>query len=170
MLDHLQAVGFSKAPRSLGIDQQGREVVSYLPGVVPVYPRHAWNHRSERALDATARLIREYHDAAQTFALPENARWRGIVGAPAGSEVICHNDLGPFNMVFGRGQPVGIIDWDNAAPGLRIWDVACALWRFTPLWGRDAWWGGDWTGNGWTLPPAGKAKRMELFAESYGVE
>lgn len=39
---------------------------------------------------------------------------------------ICHNDLGPFNMVFGRGQPVGMIDWNNATLGLRVWDAACA--------------------------------------------
>jgi hypothetical protein len=51
-----------------------------------------------------------------------------------------------------------------------MWDVACALWRFAPLWGRDAWWGGDWIGNGWTLRLKTRVDRMRLFAESYGRE
>lgn len=32
VLDYLEARGFGGAPRALGIDEQGREVLSYLPG------------------------------------------------------------------------------------------------------------------------------------------
>jgi hypothetical protein len=32
LLAHLEAVGFDRAPRFLGIDAQGREVLSYLEG------------------------------------------------------------------------------------------------------------------------------------------
>jgi len=35
LLRHLEAVGFDGAPRVLGIDGQGREVLSYVPGEVP---------------------------------------------------------------------------------------------------------------------------------------
>ncbi|HYA35447.1 MAG TPA: phosphotransferase, partial [Candidatus Binataceae bacterium] len=168
LLAHLHANGFTKAPQALGLDNQGREILSLVRGIVPEHPRHPWNFRSRSSLAATARMIREFHDAVGTFAPPSDAHWRGISGAPPGNDVICHNDLGPFNTVFRRGQPVAIIDWNNAAPGSRMWDVACALWRFTPLWGSDAWWGGDWTGNGWRLPLEVKARRMKLFAEVYG--
>ena len=76
----------------------------------------------------------------------------------------------PFNVVFRRGLPAAIIDWDNAAPGPRLWDVACALWRFAPLWGPDAWWGGGWQGNGCQLSLATRARCLELFRGAYGYE
>jgi Glycine transporter len=39
LLRHLEAVGFDGAPRLLGIDARGREVLSYLPGEVIVRSR-----------------------------------------------------------------------------------------------------------------------------------
>ena len=125
--------------------------------------------KRRRALREVAQIIRRFHDATLTFVPPPDARWRGIVGAPDAGEVICHNDLGPFNVVFARGHRSAIIDWDNAAPGPRLWDIACALWRFAPLWGPDAWWGGDWEGNGWRLPLITKARRLRAFREAYGA-
>ena len=47
----------------------------------------------------------------------------------------CHNDLAPWNTVFINEHAVGFIDWDLAAPGPRLWDVAFALWHFVPLYG-----------------------------------
>ncbi|WEB45065.1 phosphotransferase [Streptomyces yunnanensis] len=49
--------------------------------------------------------------------------------ALAGShEVVCHNDLSPKNTVYrpvdGALRPVAFIDWDLAAPGARIHEVA----------------------------------------------
>ena len=43
LLHHLADVGFDGAPRLLGIDAHGREVLSYIPGeaVTPPYP--AWS-------------------------------------------------------------------------------------------------------------------------------
>jgi hypothetical protein len=35
LLAHLERVGFSAAPRFLGIDDRGREILSYLDGEVP---------------------------------------------------------------------------------------------------------------------------------------
>jgi hypothetical protein len=168
LLRHLERAGFHSAPRVIGIDESGREVLSFVPGAVPECPRRPWNFRSRRALIEVAQLIRGFHDASVSFAAPIDAQWRGLAGAPTSGDVICHNDLGPFNLVFKRGRPIAIIDWDNASPGSRMWDVACALWRFTPLWGSDAWWGGDWEGNGWKLSLETKASRMQVFLSAYG--
>jgi hypothetical protein len=170
LLRHLEGVGFDGAPRVIGIDERGREILSFVDGVVPEWPRRPWNFRSRRALEEVAQLIRGFHDASVTFEAPIDAQWRGLVGAPTDGNVICHNDLGPFNVVFKRGRPIAIIDWDNASPGSRMWDVACGLWRFTPLWGNDAWWGGDWEGNGWKLSLRSKARRMQQFRRAYGHE
>ena len=35
LLSHLHAVGFEGAPQPLGIDELGREVLSFIPGTVP---------------------------------------------------------------------------------------------------------------------------------------
>src|SRR5437588_3199947 len=62
LLDHLERVGFEGAPRYLGVDDRGREVLSYIPGqaAIPAYPD--WAMTGE-ALISVAQLMRRYHDA-----------------------------------------------------------------------------------------------------------
>ena len=43
LLVHLEEVGFDGAPRFLGIDDQGREVLSFVDGQVPLPPFPAWS-------------------------------------------------------------------------------------------------------------------------------
>ena len=131
LLRHLEAAGFAGAPRALGIDAQGREVLSYLEGEVPAYPvpPPLW---SGRVLVAVGRLLRRLHDATAGFDLP-GAVWRPGAGDPGGGEVICHNDVAHYNTVFRTGRPVAFIDWDFAAPGRRAWDLAYAAYRFVPM-------------------------------------
>jgi hypothetical protein len=47
LLRHLESVGFEGAPRLLGVDEQGREVLSYIEGsaVLPPYPDWALTTR-----------------------------------------------------------------------------------------------------------------------------
>src|SRR5271156_2106642 len=92
LLRHLERVGFDGAPRVIGIDERGREMLSFIDGAVPEWPRRAWNFRSRRALIEVAQLIRGFHDASVSFAAPMDPQWRGLVGAPTSGDVICHND------------------------------------------------------------------------------
>ena len=57
---------------------------------------------------------------------------------PGGGDVICHNDLAPWNAVFVQHRPTAFIGWDDAAPGPRWWDLAYSLWHFVPLYGDPA--------------------------------
>lgn len=111
---HLAARGFDAAPRFLGHDEQGREMLTYLPGHVPV----GEGDFSDRQLGNAARLLRAYHDATVDFA-PVQA---------AGAEVMCHNDWTPANTVMTDGMPTGMIDFDTARPGTRLWDLTYSVW------------------------------------------
>ena len=51
---------------------------------------------------------------------------------PEGSGIIAHHDLAPWNLVIGPAR-WAFIDWDTAAPGSRLWDLAYALHGFVPL-------------------------------------
>ncbi len=133
LLDHLEALGFDAAPRALGWDAEGREVVTYAAGDV-VWPDHFELLESDEALAEVAQLIRRYHDAAAAFTLPVDAQWWDLAADPTGAaEVICHNDLAPWNLVRGSGGGWTFIDWDLAAPGRRSWDLGWALLSFIPL-------------------------------------
>jgi Ser/Thr protein kinase RdoA (MazF antagonist) len=129
LLRHLETRGFDAAPRALGRDQDGREMLSYLPGQTA--PASLQGIESDAVLAAVARLTRRYHDAVADFVAPSNAAWQFTVGAPRTGDVICHNDIAPWNVVFDGAHPRGLIDWDFAAPAPRAWDIAYPLWVTT---------------------------------------
>ncbi|MGV2965361.1 aminoglycoside phosphotransferase family protein [Paenibacillus sp. FSL H8-0317] len=133
LLLHLEKVGYDHVPRFLGIDEQGREVLSYLEGIVPGndYPdleEYMW---SDESLIEVAKLLRSYHDATVGFTTTSVStnRYPGVTE----DEVVCHNDFAPYNMVFRDGRPQGVIDFDMAGPGPRLWDIAYALYTSVPL-------------------------------------
>jgi hypothetical protein len=162
LLRHLEAVGFDGAPRFLGIDARGREVLSYVEGetVRPDIPE--W---SEALLAGVGRLLRRYHDAVAGFVPPSDAAWQVGVGAPAAGEVVCHNDAGPWNVVVRDGAPIALIDWDLAAPGPRAWDLAYALWRWVPLYQSGSL--GSLTRDFGT--PAEQGRRARVLCDAYGL-
>jgi len=85
VLRHLEAVGFEGAPRLLGIDDQGREVLAYIEGRVYVSPEEQAGCAeilSDAKLISAARLIRGFHGATAGTMLAR------------GAKVVCHSDLG----------------------------------------------------------------------------
>lgn len=133
LLLHLADAGFAGAPRFLGVDAQGREILSYLPGEVGFVPA-LW---SEQAPALAGRLLRAYHDATLSFVPPPAAGWQLVAPDPADHEVLCHNDAAPYNLVFVAGRPTALIDFDLAGPGPRVWDLAYAVYWFAPLYAHD---------------------------------
>lgn len=173
LLQYLEGIGFAYSPRFLGLDNEGREILSFIDGVcggdgyVPgvEYGAHAWAMVvPEEGLAAFARLLRDYHDAVGGFVPPSEAPWSIGQGPPRPGEIVCHNDFGPWNVVWREGRPVGIIDWDYAAPGPPTDDVACALeWSVPFCSDEDAL---KW--RRFTRRPD-RRQRIKLLAEAYGL-
>jgi hypothetical protein len=136
------------APRYLGTDEEGREILSYLDGHVasaPAQPPEIW---AEASLVRVSKLVRQFHDLTAGTQL---------AGA---DEVACHNTLAPRTTVYrdtGFGlRPYAFLDWDHAAPGRRIHDVAHLCWQFLELGpGRSS--------------PDGPARLVGLIADSYDL-
>jgi Ser/Thr protein kinase RdoA (MazF antagonist) len=120
VLRHLERAGFTAAPRFLGIDDRGQEILSYLDGQVPDNLDPEW---TDDQLAAAARLLHRFHDAT--------------VGSPlaGAAEVVCHGDISPVNTVFTAGRPAALIDFDMARPGPRICDVSYGLFLWLNLGG-----------------------------------
>jgi Ser/Thr protein kinase RdoA (MazF antagonist) len=147
LLAFLEARGVAGAPRPLGRDERGRQVLEYVPGpmAIDAPPLDA------AGLHRVGRLIRDLHDVSTGFEPPPGARWNVAI-RPDRRELVCHHDLAPWNLVLGADRWV-FIDWDGAGPGSRLWDLAYAVKGFVPL--ED---GGD---------PAADGPRLRALADGY---
>jgi len=111
LLAHLAAKGFTGAPRPLGLDEQGREVLTFLEGetVGSAKPCPAWTHADD-TLDQVAHWMRAYHQAVADFTPPPGAVWReGGTWSPG--LIIGHNDTAPYNAAWHQGALAGIRFW-----------------------------------------------------------
>jgi Phosphotransferase enzyme family len=131
LLRHLEAVGFDGAPRVLGVDEDGREVLSYVPGDAVIAPAPPWG-LTEPALRSVGELLRRFHDAAAGFDSSPYA-WPHRPPSPHDTGGMLHNDPNLDNFVFRDGRAVALIDFDLAAPGAPLWDVAAAARLWAPL-------------------------------------
>lgn len=160
LLRHLEKVGFDGAPRVLGTDEWGREVLTYVPGETP--DRASPEAVTEGTLTEVGKLLRRYHEAVSGFELPAGISWHHQ-GFPGARTVVCHNDVSPRNTVFRGGRPVVFLDWDLASPALPAWDLAQVAWQFVPI--------SDDKGcarNGWSSPPD-RARRLRVLCDGYGL-
>jgi len=153
LLRHLEAAGFDRAPRVLGVDDEGRELLTLLPGQVPSAPR-GWSG-SDDVVVAAAQLLRRYHDAVATFPAGTVEGWDPFFQEQPSGEVICHNDFATYNCTFVDGLPWGMIDFDGAAPGSRVWDLAWTAVSFVPF---DP-----------DVRMADRPRRLRLLCDAYGL-
>jgi Ser/Thr protein kinase RdoA (MazF antagonist) len=158
LLDHLERVGFDGAPSYLGVDERGREMLSFVPGQTAIEPYPAWALTDE-ALVSVGELLRRYHDAVASFDATGHT-WPQPVPVAFRGGIISHNDPNLDNVVFAGGRAVALIDFDLASPGSAVWDVACAARLWAPL--RDE--------LDVPEPVRGRSlARLRLFADAYGL-
>jgi Ser/Thr protein kinase RdoA (MazF antagonist) len=140
LLTLLESRDFRGSPRFLG-RVGGMDVLSFVPGQVPARFR-SWTDHQVRA---AAVLLRKMHDATRGSELAGRF------------DVVCHHDPGPNNAVFQDGVPVAFIDFDEAAPGSPLEDVAYLAWTWSISFKR-------------AVPPGQQARQVRLVADAYGLE
>lgn len=161
LLNHLEAAGFDAAPRFLGVDRQGREVLSFIPGQAGA-PDNLYH--STAAMIAAALLLRRYHDATVELRLVSDG-WARADPDPMRREVICHNDAALYNMIFDAGLPIALIDFDLAGPGPRLRDLAyLAIWCVPLMFGDGA------VGEAGRADLAAGCPRLRQIAAAYGTD
>ena len=139
-----ERVGFEGAPRFLGDDEQGREILSFVegePGFAPV-------PSSDEVIVGIGELLRRAHDAQKGFGPPD--------------QVVAHMDLFWTNVVFRDGAPFALIDWELARPATRTLEVALAA----------TYWAGlriDEQLVEWGIPLERRGQRLRLLCDAYGL-
>lgn len=151
LLDHLNRTGLDSIPAVHGIDERGREILSYLPGRavdvdIEIVP--------DTLLAAAVEWLRRFHEAVRDYRPAGPVRWRNGTWTLAADEIICHHDPGAYNWIVEGDRLVGVVDWDMAAPGRPIDDLAFMAWNVIPL--------------HQPLPHEYVAARLRLMAARYG--
>jgi hypothetical protein len=157
LLAWYERVGFDGAPRFLGVDERGREVLSYVEGE----PAFAPVPSSDEVVGGIGRLLRRAHDAQRGFVPPAAAGW--FQPAEGEREVIGHLDLFWTNVVFRDGLPAALIDWELAAPASRTLEVALAA----------TYWAGlriDAQLLEWGIPLERRGDRLRILCDAYELD
>jgi hypothetical protein len=150
LLKHLEAAGLPGVPRVRGFDEQGREILDFLPGRT-----FDTETVGDDVLVQAMRWLRTYHDAVASYRPAGVVRWRTSTEELADGQIVCMHDFGAYNWVASAaGEFVGVIDWDMAGPGTPLDDIAFAAWNTGPV--------------AKALPPDWLAARMRLMASAYG--
>ncbi len=122
LLLFLEEKGVEGVPRFLGVDEQGREMLSFVEGYCPhdgaPQPEGTW---SDASLIQVFKMLRRVHDVTAGSELAEQC------------EVVLYGDPAPRNTIYKDGRPIAFIDWDLARPGRRVRDVAQAVWQWLDL-------------------------------------
>jgi hypothetical protein len=137
-LRYLEAAGFDRAPRYLGRDSQGRDILTFIDGDVPSdNDIPAWA-AADGVLPGVARLVRALHEASADYEPPGPMRTassdRPRPAFPVGeARLIAQRDVTPGNTVFRDGVAWGLIDFDLSDWTTRSLDLANTAMHWVPL-------------------------------------
>ncbi|NYF59930.1 phosphotransferase [Micromonospora purpureochromogenes] len=145
LLDYL-APRVPHVPTVLGLDDLGRESLTYLPGRVVDIDTELL---TDEQVASVVGWTRGFHAAVAGFTHP--GPWRYFpMPSPT---LIGHNDIAPYNVCFDGNELVGVFDWDLAGPSTPLFELAFIAWNCVPLW-RD-------------IGPQAAARRLTVIASTY---
>lgn len=117
---------------------------------------------TETALASVGRLLRRLHEAGAEIAIDTSVRWPEDLADPRGGTTLCHNDVCPENVVFRNGRAAALIDFDLAAPGRPLWDLAMTARYWAPT--------TDPASRSASYPDGLDASaRLRILADGYGL-
>jgi len=137
------------APQPLGRDERGRAVLEYVDGplaqdLMPL---------DDAGLHRVGAMVRAIHDASEGIPIAHALGAEMLLPAED-ADLLCHNDLAPWNLVV--GERWAFIDWDGAGPSTRLWDLAYAAQSFGMLVGGES--------------VDAAARRLRAFVDGYGAD
>jgi aminoglycoside phosphotransferase len=136
-LGYLEQAGFDAAPRYLGVDDQGRDVLTYIEGDVAAAPVDEWA-RSDSLLPSVGALLRRLHEVSSHW-IPDVPSGAHPAGRPAPAlpdderRIVAHRDVTPQNVVFRDGVAHALIDFDLVGWTTRSIDLANTAMHWVPL-------------------------------------
>ena len=133
-----------------GRDDEGRQVLEYVPGTLAM----TLGPLPLPQLRRVGAMIRQIHDASSSY-VDDDATWDVLIPPPGPADLVCHNDLAPWNLLVDEERLV-FIDWDAAGPSTRLWDLAYAAQSFAVL---DA-----------SQPVPAAARRLRAFIDGYAAD
>ncbi|MFI9394297.1 phosphotransferase [Streptomyces bauhiniae] len=133
----------------------GCEQLDYIPGDIAAQSGADWI-RGVDTLASVGALLRRLHDTGAHIPVDTRVSWPLDLADPEASSaenaVMCHNDPNMGNVVFREGLAIALIDFDLAAPGRPLWDVAMAARYWAVL-----------------ADPPSAPTRLRVLADGYGV-
>ena len=103
-----------------------------------------------------------FHHASRQFDFA-GLEWSHELADPVGGPVVCHNDVCLENVVFRGGVAVGLIDFDFAAPGRPVYDLAQFARMCVPV-------DDDLSASRLGWEPSDRPRRLRLVADVYGLD
>jgi thiamine kinase-like enzyme len=143
------------------IQTDGQERLKIIEGEVPLPPYPEWA-QADDALASIAALMLRFHVASASVTAHLSI-WSEELADPSGGPIVCHNDVCMENVVFRDGVAVGLLDFDFAAPGRPIYDLAQFARMCVPI-------DDDMSAErlGWNIND--NPARLRLVADTYGLD
>jgi hypothetical protein len=160
-LRELRSTGFTGASLPVEIQADGRERLVFIEGDVPVPLFPEWA-QSDDTLASIAQLMRLFHEASSQLPVGDGP-WSDELADPAGGPMVCHNDVCLENVVFRDGRAVGLLDFDFAAPGRPIFDLAAFARMCVPI-------DDDLSASRLGFGLLDRPNRLRLVADTYGLD
>lgn len=153
--------GFDGLPEPLRLTGDGREELTFVAGDVALPPFPRWAMTAD-ALRSVGELLARLHAVSDTVPVDGSAPWSREMADPEGGTVLCHNDVCPENVVFRAGRAAALIDFDLAAPGRPLWDLAMTARYWVPML--------DPQSAAFSYPdPVNAPARLRLLSDGYGL-
>jgi hypothetical protein len=156
----LRSTGFQGASLPVGMPSEVRERIRFIEGDVPLPPYPTWA-QSDEALESITRLMLTFHEASAQVEI-DGGTWSGELADPDGGLIVCHNDVCLENVVFRGGEAVALLDFDFAAPGRPIYDLAAFARMCVPI-------DDDRSAERLGWGPSDRSARLRLVAAIYGL-